>query len=111
MSLGRAVQIWKVTSLVLAGFYAIAAFFGVMAGFDKTQDTVLWVVLLGSGAVLILIGQRLFARSFTFSAVLVSLGAAVGAVPLFFTFLVPLACAVVIALSFAIARQAPSATA
>ena len=111
MSYARAVQVWKVTSLVLAGTYALAALLGIMAEFDRTRDTVLWVAFLGVGALLILLGHRLsHSRSPALVALLVSLGAAAGALPLFWTIAVPLACAVVVALSVALARQSSTAT-
>jgi hypothetical protein len=111
MSYARAVQIWKITSLVLAGIYVVAALVGIMAEFDRTRDTVLWVLFLGGGALLILLGHRVSHSSAVQAALLVSLGAAAGALPLFWSILVPLACAVVIALSVGIARQAGSAPA
>jgi hypothetical protein len=111
MSFARAVQIWKVTSLALAGIYVVAAIAGIMAEFERTRDTVLWVSFLGVGALLILLGHRKLDSSPPLAALLVSLGAAAGALPLFWSILVPLACAVVIALSVAIARQASSAPA
>jgi hypothetical protein len=110
MSFGRAVQVWKITSLVLAGIYVVAALVGLLADWS-TGQTAVWIAFLGTGGLLILIGQRLFRSSLPLSALLVSVGTAAGAFPLFFTFLVPLACAVVIALSVAIARQAPTAAA
>jgi FtsH-binding integral membrane protein len=111
MSFARAVQIWKITSLALAGIYVVAAIAGIMAEFERTRDTVLWVSFLGVGALLILLGHRKSHTSPPLAALLVSLGAAAGALPLFWSVLVPLACAVVIALSVAIARQASSAPA
>jgi hypothetical protein len=110
MSFGRAVQIWKVLSLVLAGIYVLAAIIGVMAEFDRTRDTVLWVAFLGGGAFLILVGHRLSHSSAALPALLVSLGAAAGALPLFWSIVVPLACAAVIALSVSIARHSTPAT-
>jgi len=54
---------------------------------------------------LILLGQRAGRISPWLSAALVSLGAALGGFPLFWTLFVPLAAAILIALSFAVARQ------
>jgi hypothetical protein len=105
MSFSRAVQIWKITSLVLAGIYVLAALVGFLADFS-TGHTVAWLAFLGGGAVAILLGHRLFGVSPVVSAVLVSAGTVAGAFPLFLTILVPIAAAVVVALSFAIGRQA-----
>jgi hypothetical protein len=105
MSFARALQIWQITSLVLAGIYVLAAIAGILADFDTTQDTVLWATFLGGGALLILLGHRVFRSSPTLAAILVSLGTIGGAFPLFWTILVPLAAAVLIALSFALARR------
>jgi hypothetical protein len=110
MSFARAVQIWKITSLVLAGIYVVAALVGIMAEFDRTRDTVLWVSFLGGGALLIMLGHRKAHSSPPLAALFVSLGAAAGALPLFWSILVPIACAAVIALSVAIARQSPATT-
>jgi predicted membrane-bound mannosyltransferase len=111
MSFSRAVQIWKITGLLLAGIYVLAALIGLIADFESTQDTVVWVAVLGGGAVLILVGQYFFRSSPWVSALLVSVGAAVGALVLFWSILIPLAAAAVIALSVALARQTRSATA
>jgi hypothetical protein len=105
MSFGRVLQITRILGLVLAGIYALAAIVGVLAEFDSTRDTVLWVTFLGGGALLILLGQRAGRISPWLSAALVSLGAALGGLPLFWTIFVPLAAAILIALSFAVARQ------
>jgi len=108
MSYGRAMQVWQILALVLAGVYAIAAILGLMADFDA-RDTVLWVSFLGGGAFLILFGQYIVRPPGLLSALLVSIGAAAGGLPLFWTIVVPLAVAVVIALSFAVARRPPAA--
>ena len=111
VSYGRAVQVTRILALVLAGIYALAALGGLLAEFDSTRDTVLWVGFLGGGALLILIGTYFGAVvSPWLSAALVSIGAALGGVPLFWSILIPLAAAVLIAMSFAVARRpAPSA--
>lgn len=112
MSVGRAVQIWKITGLVLAGIYVLAAFIGLMAeSFDRPRDTVLWVTVLGGSAVLVLVGQHFFRAYPGWAAAAVSIGAAAGAFLLFWSIVIPIAAAAVVALSVALARQAPSATA
>ncbi len=109
MSFARAVQIWKLTGLALAGIYTVAAIAGILAEFDRTRDTVLWVSFLGGGAVLVLLGQHAFRSSATLAAALVSIGVVAGALPLYWTLIVPVASAAVIALSVAIARQSAAA--
>ncbi len=110
VSFGRALQVTRILALVLAGIYALAALGGLLADFDTTRDTVLWVGFLGGGAVLILLSSFFAGVSRWLSAALVSIGAAAGGLPLFWTIVVPLAAAVLIAMSFALARRpAPSA--
>ena len=110
MSFGRAVQVTRILALVLAGVYALAALGGLLADFDTTRDTVLWVGFLGGGAALILLSPFFAGISPWLSAASVSIGAAAGGLPLFWTIIVPLAAAVLIAMSFAVARRpSPSA--
>ncbi len=108
VSYGRAVQVTRILALALAGIYAIAALGGLLADFDTTRDTVLWVGFLGGGAVLLLSGPFFAQISRWLSAALVSIGAAAGGLPLFWTIVVPLAAAVLIAMSFALARRPAS---
>jgi FtsH-binding integral membrane protein len=109
MSYARAVQVWRILAHVLAGIYVLAALVGLFADFDRTRDTVLWVAFLGGGALLILLGHRIARDSAWLAAIMVSVGAAAGGLPLFWSILVPLAAAIVIALSISIARQASAA--
>ncbi len=109
MSFARAVLIWRITALALAAIYAIAGIAGLLADWEA-GDTVFWVAFLLGGGLLIVIGNRVFDVSRTLAGVLVSIGAAAGAFALFWLIIVPLAAALVIALSVAIARQAPAAT-
>jgi FtsH-binding integral membrane protein len=109
VSLARAILIWRITALALAATYAIAGIAGMLADW-KAGETVLWVAFLVGGAILIVIGQRLFDSSATLAGILVSVGSAAGAFPLFWLIVVPLAAAVVIALSVTIARQTSTAT-
>ncbi len=95
----------RVLALVLAGIYAIAALGGLLADVGSTRDTVLWVGFLGGGAALILVGPFFAGISPYVSAAAVSIGAAAGGLPLFWTIVVPLAAAVVIAMGFALARR------
>lgn len=92
--------------LALAVLYAIAAVGGlVLIDFDTSRDIVLWVGLLLGGSALMIFGQ-LFVPRGTLSALLVSLGAVVGGLPLFWTLIVPIAVATVIACSIALVRRA-----
>jgi FtsH-binding integral membrane protein len=109
VSLGRAILIWKITGLALAAVYAIAGITGILADWE-TGETVLWVVFLVGGALLIILGQRVFDFSPTLAGILASVGAAAGGFALFWLIVVPLAAAAVIALSVAIARQTSTAT-
>ncbi len=91
--------------LALSVLYLAATLGGVMLlSFDSTRDAVLWVAFLVVGAALMLIGQVALPRG-AWSALLVSLGAVVGGLTLFWTLLVPVAVAVVIACSIALARR------
>ena len=91
--------------LALGTLYALAAVGGhVLVGLDSTRDIVLWTGLLLVGAALLFAGQ-LLAPPGTLSALLVSLGAVVGGLPLFWTLLVPIAVAAVVACSIALARR------
>jgi hypothetical protein len=108
MSFARAVLIWRITALALAAIFAISAIVGILADWNR-RDTVIWVTILLGGALLIVIGNRLLESSPPLSGILVSVGAAAGAFPLFWLLIVPVAAAVVIALSVSIARQAARA--
>ena len=91
--------------LALSALYALAAIAGLaFVDFDSTRDLVLWTVLLVAGAVLLAAGQLLLPTGAA-SAALVSLGALLGGVPLFWTLLVPIAVAAVIACSMRLARR------
>ena len=97
--------------IALSLLYALAAVAGpVLAHFDTTRGVVAWMGLLLSGAAFLLVGQLLVPPG-RISAALVSLGAALGGLPLFWTVLVPIAVAAVIACSVALARRAAAAPA
>lgn len=96
----------KFLVFALSAFYALAAVVGVVAiEFDSTASRVLWLVLLLLGSSLLLVGQVALPPSGR-SALLVSLGAVLGGLPLFWTLIVPVAVAAVIACSVALARRA-----
>jgi hypothetical protein len=90
--------------LSLCVLYAIAAFGALFIDFDSTRDLVFWISLLVVGAALMLVGQLVVLPGGR-SALLVSLGAAVGGLPLFWTLVVPVAVAAVVACSIALARR------
>ena len=97
--------------LALSILYALAAVVGLaLLDFDTTRDIVLWATLLTGGAVLMLVGQLAIPAGWL-SAALVSVGAALGGLPLFWTLLVPIAVAAVIACSIALARRRAAAPA
>jgi len=91
--------------LALSALYALAAVAGlVLVDFDSTRDLVLWTVLLLAGAAFLAAGQLLVPAG-SASAALISVGAVLGGLPLFWTLLVPIAVAVVIACSVRLARR------
>jgi hypothetical protein len=97
--------------LALAVLYVLCAIGGAMLiDFATTRDIVLWALLLAGGAALMLAGQ-LFAPPGRTAAGLVSAGAVIGGVPLFWTLVIPVAVAAVIACSVALVRRQPSAPA
>ena len=94
--------------LAMSALYALAAVAGlVVVDFDSTKDLVLWTVLLLGGAALLAAGQLLL-RTGAASAAVISVGAVLGGLPLFWTLLVPIAVAVVIACSVRLARRPPT---
>jgi hypothetical protein len=91
--------------LALSALYALAMLAGLfLLDFGSARDVALWIGFLLAGAGLMLAGQLLVRRG-PLSALLVSLGAALGGLPLFWTLLVPVAVAAVIACSIALARR------
>ncbi len=109
MSYGRALLAWRITVLSLAAVFAVAGIVGILADWNA-RDTVFWLLFLVGGALLLLLGNTLFDKSPPLAGLLASLGAAAGGIALFWLLIVPLAAAVVVALSVALARQAPAAT-
>ena len=90
--------------LALSVLYAVAALGALLIDFDSTRDVVFWISLLLVGAGLMLVGQLVAPPGWR-SAVLVSLGAALGGLPLFWTLVVPVAVAAVVACSIALVRR------
>ncbi len=96
-------------ALAMSVLYLVAAFGGpVLISFDSTREVVFWVGLLVLGAGLMLVGQLLLPAGGR-SALLVSIGAAIGGLPLFWTLVVPVAVAAIVACSIALARRAAPA--
>jgi hypothetical protein len=94
--------------LALSALYVLAAIAGLaLVNFSSTRDLVLWTLLLLVGAALLAAGQLLLPTG-PRSAALVSLGAVLGGLPLFWTLLVPIAVAAVIACSVRLARRPPT---
>jgi len=94
--------------LALSALYALAAVAGLaLLDFDTTRNGVLWFAILAIGAALMLVGQLAIPTG-RLSALLVSVGAAVGGLPLVWTLIVPIAVATVIACSIAVARRRTS---
>ena len=91
--------------LALSVLYLLGAVGGlVLLDLDSTRDVVLWIGLLVGGAALMLVGQLMIPPGGR-SALLVSIGAALGGLPLVWTLVVPIAVAAVIACSIALARR------
>ena len=105
MTYGHAWLVWRILALVLIAIYCIAGAIGMFADVGSTRDTILWVGFLLGGAALLVVGLWAYRTSPSTSAVFVSIGAAAGGFPLFWTLFVPLAAAVLIALAFALARR------
>jgi hypothetical protein len=72
---------------------------------SPTSDQVLWIVLLVGGGAVVLIGLRLFERFAWLGAALVSIGALVGALVIFWTVVAPLGAIALVVLSLLCARR------
>lgn len=101
----RASRIHRGLIAALVTIYIVAAVAGLFVGSDDTGDKALWILFLGGGAALILIGA--FVRSLppSLCVSLVSVGAIAGGIALLWTVLVPLAAAILVAMTFALYRQ------
>lgn len=91
--------------LALVALYLVAAFAGAAFLTETDSATASWLTFLVGGSVAMLIGTFLVTSPPWLSAALVSLGATIGGLPLFWTVLVPVAAAVVVASTIALARQ------
>ena len=108
------------TALLGLGWFAVICFtlVGVVGGawpghWDDASaaDQIVWVVLSLSGAVLLAGGLWLIDRSRWLGAVLVSIGAVVGALPIFWTLVALVLAAALVVLSVLYARRQPAAAA
>ena len=91
--------------LTLTALYVVAALAGALFLTDTGAATASWIGFLAGGALLMLLGTFVLKTPPWLSAGFVSVGASIGGLPLFWTVIVPLASAVVIASSIALARQ------
>ena len=101
-------------ALVVAAVWIIV---GIVAGLlpshweeAAVSDQVIWIVMMVGGGLLILVGLRLFARSPWGSAALISVGAIVGALPIFWTIVALVGAAVLVVWSVIAARRRAGAT-
>jgi hypothetical protein len=74
-----------------------------------TGDQIFWIVFLAGGGLLLLAGLRISMRSPWPAAVLISLGAVVGAIPTFWTVIAPIAAITLVVLSVVYARRTAGA--
>jgi hypothetical protein len=102
MSREGLVSATKFLALALGGLYVVAAFGGLAV--LPVDNVVPWLAFLLIGAALMLVGQLALPPS-GWSALLVSLGAVLGGLQLYWTLVVPIAVAAVIACSIALARR------
>jgi hypothetical protein len=105
MSSTRAGRIHRALIALLVTTYVLAGVIGLFAGSHNTRDRVLWVAFLGGGAVLILVGAFVKRLPPWLSVLFISIGAIAGGIALVWTILVPLAAAVLVALTFSFYRQ------
>ncbi len=105
MSSVRASRIHRGLIASLVTIYLIACIVGLFADSGSTGERVLWILFLGGGAALILIGAFVKRLPPSVSVVLISMGAVAGGIALLWTVLVPLAAAILVAMTFGLNRQ------
>jgi di/tricarboxylate transporter len=76
----------------------------------STSDRVIWTVLLVGGGILLFLGLRMSRRSPWLGAALISIGAVVGALPIFWTLIAIVVAVVLVVLSVIYARRASGAS-
>jgi hypothetical protein len=87
----------------LVTIYVASAIAGLFS--DSIGNKVLWVILLGGSAALIVAGTVLRKAPPWISVGLVSVGAIVGGVLLLWTLVVPIAAALLVGLTFSLSRR------
>jgi hypothetical protein len=108
MSGGSLASATRYLVVVLGVLYVATAIAGpFLFDWSPARDA-LWVAVLVGGAAAMAVGEFALPRGRP-AAVIVSLGALVGGFPLFWTLVVPIAVAAVIACSIALARQPSTA--
>ena len=104
-------------ALVVLGFFVAAAYFLVgtigalsLSHWDEASasDQIIWVVFLVGGAILIFAGLRISRRSPWGGFALISAGALVGALPIFWTLIAVVFAIALVVLSFLYARRVSS---
>ena len=102
-------------ALVVLGFFTAVAYLlvGIIGGLSlshwdeaSASDQILWASLLIGGAILIIAGLRISRRSPWAAAALISVGALVGALPIFWTLIALVLAVALIVLSLLYARRA-----
>jgi membrane-bound metal-dependent hydrolase YbcI (DUF457 family) len=107
MTSARVSRIHRGLTASLVTIYLVAGVIGIFA--DAVDRKVLWVVFLCGGAALILSGMLVRRLPASVSMILISIGATAGALALVWTFIIPVAAAVLVGLSFSLARRASTA--
>jgi len=107
MTSQRVSRIHRGLIAALVSIYIAFAIVGIF--WDFVDGKVLWVVILGGAAAAIVIGAVVRNAPWWISVGLISVGAIVGGVVLLWTILVPLAAAVLVALTFSISRRSQPA--
>ena len=103
MTSQRVSRIHRGLVAVLVTIYVAAAVIGIF--WDAVDNKVLWVVILGGAATAIVLGSFLRNAPPWMSIGLISVGAIAGGIILLPTILVPIAAAVLVALTFSLQRR------
>jgi hypothetical protein len=99
-------------TIVAAAYVIIGIIGGLWASHweeASTGDRVVWVVLLVGGGVLLFVGLRMSRRSPWLGALLISIGAVAGALPIFWTLVASVVAVTLVVLSIVYARRAAGA--
>jgi hypothetical protein len=107
MSAATVSRVHRGLTAALVACYVAAALVGLFA--DFVDDKVLWVLLLLGAAVCLVLGSILRTAPPWLSVGLIAAGAIAGGIILLPTVLVPIAAAVLVALTFSLSRR-PQAT-